>query len=307
MRPIKRQMMDDRFFLRHARAYRKPIFRGGVHSVPLTAHLEALEFELPKLAKHGRQGFKVDTLVGELEAAIHVYALGSPGSPVLIYHHDAGEHPVTETLRAMFPANSDTGLTIFMIEAPFHDSRSEAQIATASVEIYLAMQAVAIATTEHLLLSVRPEASLRFVAGYGQGGFICNRHHMIFDTASAYIPFMAGAAEAEAFLARPQRDKGVDRNRDAFRRLLNFDDAWAERGHRNVYPVLGSIDLINPFQAEMSSYGKTPIEVWATSHLTALKSPLRLREKILRTIASLERDRIGVREAAPAKLRAFGS
>lgn len=297
MRPIKRQMMDDRFFLWHARAYRKPVFRGGVKSVPLSAHLDALEFELPKLSKPGRMSFEVDTLVGEMVAAIHVHALGSADSPVLIYHHDAGEIPAAQTLRAMFPANLDSKLAIFLVEAPFHDDRSGASIAASSVEIHLAMQAVAIAATERLLRSRRvAEASVRVVAGYGQGGFIANRHHMMFDTATAYIPFMAGTAEAETFLSRPVIDKGVEREQDVLRKLLNFDADWAERGHRNVYPVLGSADLINPFQAEMRSYGTTPIEVWAAGHLAAKKNPERMREKILRAIEEIENERKAERE-----------
>ncbi len=306
MRPIKRQMMDDRFFLWHARACRKPLFNGGVRSVPLSAHLGALEFELPKLSKPGRMAFEVDTQVGEMVAAVHVHALGGADSPVLIYHHDAGEYPPAQTLRAMFPANFDSNLAIFLIEAPFHDDRSGAGVAAMSVEIHLAMQAVAIAATERLLQSRRvAEASLRVVAGYGQGGFIANRHHMMFDTASAYIPFMAGTAEAENFLVRPTLDKSVDQ--DVLRKLLNFESAWADRGHRNVFPVLGSADLVNPFQAEMRSYGRTPIEVWAASHLAAKKSPDRMREKILRTIAEIEDARTAALEAPQPKRRAFGS
>lgn len=308
MRPIKRQMMDDRLFLRHARAHRKPLFHGGVKSVPLSAHLEALELALPKLAKPGRFAFEAETLVGEMAAAIHVHALGAAGAPVLIYHHDAGEYPPAQTLRAMFPANFDSPLSIFLIEAPFHDERSSASVAARSLEIHLAMQAVAIAATERLLQTPRlTEARVRIVAGYGQGGFIANRHHMLFDTASAYIPFMAGAAEAEAFLARPVIGKAAARDQELLRKRLNFDADWAERGHGNVFPVLGSADLVSPFQAEMRSYGKTPIEVWATSHLAARKNPERMREKILRTFAEIEAARAAPLEALMPKRRAaFG-
>lgn len=308
MGPIKQQVMDDKFFLWHARAYRKPVFHGGVKSVPLSAHVDTLEFKLPTLSKPGRVSFEVDTQVGEMVAAIHVLAPGTPDSPVLIYHHDASEVPPAQTLRAMFPANSDSKLAIYLIEAPFHDDRKGAGVATSSVEIHLAMQAVAVATTERLLQTQRvADAALRIVAGFGQGGFIANRHHVMFDTATAYIPFMAGAAEAETYLSRPIVDKGVLRDQEILRKLLNFDEAWAERGHRNVFPVLGSADLINPFQAEMRSYGNTPIEVWAASHLAAKKKPERMREKILRTIAEIEDAHKAELDAPLLKRRASGS
>ena len=302
MRMIKRQLRDDRLFLWHARASRKPHFHDGVKSPPLSAHLDALDFELPKLSKPCRASFEVSTLAGDVTAAIHVLALGAANSPVLIYHHDAGEYPPAQTLRAMFPANSDSGLAIFLIEAPFHDDRSSARIAASSVIIHLAMHAVAIAATERLLQSRRvAEATIRVVAGFGQGGFIVNRHHMIFDSATAYIPFMAGTAEAEPYLSSVPTAKRALRDQQALRELYNFDEAWAERGHRNVFPVLGSADLVNPFNAEMRSYGNTPVEVWASGHLAARKNPERMREKILRHITELDAERKAAFEPLPKR------
>ncbi|MFZ1989030.1 MAG: hypothetical protein WAW96_04590 [Alphaproteobacteria bacterium] len=306
MRTIKRQLMEDRLFLWHARASQKPHFHGGTRSPPLSSHLEALEFELPKLTKPGRVSFKVSTLAGDVTAAIHVHALGAPGSPVLIYHHDTNEFPPTRTLRAMFPAGWNSGLTIYLVEAPFHDARSSTQFATNSVMLHLTMQAVAISVTERLLLSPSvARASIRVVAGFGQGGFIANRHHMMFDSATAYIPFMAGTAEAEPYLSRVPTAKRALRDRGALRALLNFSEAWAERGHRNVFPVLGSADLVNPFDAEMRSYGKTEIEVWALSHQAAKNSPERMRKKILRHIADLQAERGAALEEPAPQRRAF--
>jgi hypothetical protein len=306
MRTIKRQLMDDRLFLWHARASRKPHFHGGVRSPALSAHLEGLEFELPKLVKPGRASFDVSTLAGEVSAAIHVHALGAPGSPVLIYHHDTNEFPPSQALRAMFPQGSNSGLAIYLIEAPFHDARSSTQFAENSVMLHLTMQAVAIAVTERLLLSAHiTQASIRVVAGFGQGGFIANRHHMFYDSATAYIPFMAGTAEAEPYLSSVPTARRALRDQGGLRALLNFDAAWAERGHRNVFPVLGSADLVNPFEAEMRSYGATEVEVWAMSHQAAKKSPERMRRKILRHIAELQRDHGAAIETQAPKRRAF--
>lgn len=303
MRTIKRQLMDDRLFLWHARASQKPHFHGGVRSPSLSAHLEALDFELPKLTKPGRASFDVSTLAGDVTAAVHLHALGAAGSPVLIYHHDANEFPPAQTLRAMFPAGAASGLTIYLIEAPFHEARSSTHFAANSLMLHLAMQAVAIAITERLLkTSPIAHAAIRVVAGFGQGGFIANRHHMLFDSATAYIPFMAGTAEAERYLANVPTAKRAVRDQANLRTLLNFDAAWAERGHRNVFPVLGSADLVNPFEAEMRSYGNTEIEVWAMSHQSAKKSPDRMRTKILRHVADLQAER-GIMVEMPSPRR----
>ena len=306
MRTIKRQLMDDRLFLWHARASQKPHFHGGVRSPPLSAHIDALDFELPKLTKPGRVTFEVSTLAGDMAAAIHVHALGAPGSPVLIYHHDAHEFPPSQTLRAMFPATRSSELTVYLIEAPFHHARSGAQVAATSLMLHLAVQAVAIGATERLLLSPRAaQASVRVVAGFGHGGFITNRHHMLYDTATAYVPFMAGTAEAELHLSSRPTAKRALREQSELRSLLDFNEAWAERGHGNVFPVLGSADLVNPFEAAMRSYGDTEVEVWAMSHQAAKKSPQRMREKILRHIRDLQIERGEVFEMPAPRRSAF--
>jgi len=301
MRSIKRQILDDKLYLWRARTLRRPYFHHGLDSPPLAEHLRALELELPRLGRDGRHAFTVTTLFGPIEAAIHVYAYAAD-APVLIYHHSAGEVPATRTVREIFPNPRKSGLSIFVIEAPFHETAGDFKAASSSMMTYLAMQAVAIEVTERLLRS-RPigAAPSRAVAGYGQGGFIANLHHLIYDTAYLYVPFMAGTAPAETFLESLPTAGRARHKPEELRRLLNFDAQWSERAHSNVFPVLGSADVVNRFNTQARSYGDTAIEVWPLSHLAAAKSPSRLRAKIMRHIEEVSAARHRVIELTPER------
>ncbi len=63
----------------------------------------------------------------------------------------------------------------------------------------------------------------------GQGGYITNWHHVLYDTADAYIPFMAGAAPAEPFLSTLPTAPAVRRDATRLREMLNFDGQWSNR------------------------------------------------------------------------------
>jgi hypothetical protein len=298
MRPIKRQILDDRLFLLRARALRKPCFHGGLDSPPLAEHLRALDFELPRLGRPGRFAFKAESLVGSVGAAIHLYVQGADDAPVLIYHHAGGEVPATSALRDIYPSPHRAGLTILAVEAPYHETSRQFEAANGSMLTFLTMQAVAIEATERLLQSpALSEAPLRVVAGYGQGGFVANLHHLHYDTANIYIPLMAGTAQAEPFLDALPTASRVRHKPDALRQLLNFDAEWAKREHRNVFPVLGCADLVNRFDTQSRSYAATPIEVWPLSHRAGAKAPERIRAKITWQVEAALDERRVAREA----------
>jgi hypothetical protein len=280
------QVLQDRLHVRMGRLGSRPIFRHGLDTPPLAEHLRIADFKLPRLQRPGREEFAAATLAGELRAALSLYSSGGPAAPVLIYHHDLGEIPPGRTIELMFPRNREFDLTLYVIEAPFHRTAKEAKLATASLHDYLSMIAVLILATERLIETRGvAEAPLCMVAGFGQGGTVANRHHLLYDSADLYLPFMAGTAPAETFLAREHRSEAARSHAAFVRERLNFDAAWAKRDHDNVFPVLGSADFINRFDPQSRSYGATPIEVWNTGHVAAAKQPGRMREKILKHLS----------------------
>lgn len=278
-------VLQDRMHIWLRKFGSKPYLHGGLDSPPLAEHLRVLDFQLPRLTRPQRGEFVARTLMGDVKAAIILHTAGPAHAPVLIYHHDAGEIPVWRTVEQMFQRRGQPELSIYIVEAPFHDSQRAAKEACASLLSYLAMISVAIGVTERLLDSpATSSASKRVIAGYGQGGYIANWHHVLYDSADAYIPFMAGAAPAEQFLSALPTAPKVRKNAPLLREHLNFDTAWNARSHEKVFPVLGSADAINPFEPQARSYGETPIEVWGLGHIAATKHPERLRAKILKHI-----------------------
>lgn len=265
----------------------KPFLHGGLDSPPLAEHLRVLDFALPHLTRPGRAAFKARALAGEVDAALILHTDAGRNAPVLIYHHDTGEIPVWRTAEQMFPRRQGkkSELTIYVVEAPFHESARAAKDGCSSLLSYLTMMSVSIAATERLMETrAVSNAPKRVVAGYGQGGYVTNWHHILHDTADAYIPFMAGAAPAEPFLSSLPTAAGARRNADHLRERLNFEGEWGARNHEKVFPVLASADAIIPFESQARSYGETPIEVWGTGHIAAAKQPERLRAKILKHI-----------------------
>jgi hypothetical protein len=280
------QVLQDRLHVQMGRLGSRPFFRHGLDTPPLEEHLRIADFKLPRLQRPGREEFAAATLAGELRAALRLHSSGGPAAPVLIYHHDQGEIPPGRTMERMFPRNHESYLTIYVIEAPFHRTPREAQLATLSLHDYLSMIAVLILATERLIeIRAVAEAPLRALAGFGQGGYVANRHHMLYDSADLYLPFMAGTAPAETFLPKEHRTAGARNHAGYVRERLNFDAAWSQRSHDNVFPVLGSADFINRFDPQSRSYGTTPIEVWNTGHVAAAKQPDRMREHILKHIS----------------------
>ncbi len=278
-------VFQDRMHLWLRQFGSKPFLHGGLDTPPLAEHLRVLDFKLPQLTKPGRAEFHGHSLMGDVRAALVLHTQAAPDAPVLVYHHDTGEVPVWRMIDQMFQRDQEPEITIYVVEAPFHDSARSARDARGSLLAYLTMISVSLAATERLLAQKAvAHAPTRTVAGYGQGGYIANWHHILYDTADAYIPFMAGAAPAEPFLSTLPTAPGVRRDGDRLRELLNFDAEWHTRNHDKVFPVLGSADYINPMESQARSYGATPIEVWGTGHVAAIKQPDRLRAKILKHV-----------------------
>lgn len=284
MSKLNREMLSDRLYLWGLRARHKPAFHGGLDSPALADHLQVLDVELPELPGSGRVPCEVTTLMGQVRMAVSVQSLAPPTEPVLIFHHDFGDS-ADEALRRAFRHYDGPALTVIGVEAPFHGTHGEAMSGLVSLMAYLTMLAAPVAVTEKLLeFGHLAQAPVRAVAGFGQGGYISNLHHMIYNSAEVYVPFMAGAAPAEVFLNALPTAGAVRRKPAKLRQLLNFDEAWRAHAHPNVFPVLGSADLINRFDAQARSYGDTPIEVWNASHMETMRHPERLRQKIVRHI-----------------------
>ncbi len=260
-------------------------FRRGHDTPEFAAHLQALgAVSLPPLDRPGEHELTISTLAGELDAGISVLRWHGARAPTVIYHHGGSEIPSTRTAARIFaPEELTTPVNAIVIRLPFHRSGLEFRGVLADLHAFLSMLAVGVGLTERVLTAAAlRESAGTLVAGFSQGGFITNRHHLHCNSADAYLPMMAGTDQGELFLSLFPAVTGAAAERVCAR--LNFSTAWRTIEHANVFPVLARRDGINPLSLMGPGYGEVDVELWDTSHLAGFDDPARLREAIVRRL-----------------------
>lgn len=252
--------------------WRTRYFRDGVTTAPFADHLSAVEADWPAVDSVGvgTHEVSVETLAGSHHAAIAVHKWVGLDAPTLIWHHGGGEHPYDSIFTGAFPDAHAVGANLLLVRAPGHEARGGVQHVGATLEGYLAMLATSVAATEHVLDSL--EAARTVVAGYSLGGFATNRHHVAYDTADAYVPFMAGTAHGEIFLTTvPAAPRALARP-DYLRRRLDFIDGWRRRDNDSVRPILGLDDCLNRYETQRASYPGVNPETWPVGHIRGISA-----------------------------------
>ena len=278
----------DRFWVWTLRMFAGRPFRLGHDTPAFEAHLEALgPVALPPLDRPGRHELTISTLAGELDAGLCVLRWHGADVPTVIYHHGGSEIPYTRTAARIFAEQEiTTPINAIVIRLPFHRSGLEFRGVLAKLGSFISMLAVGVGLTERVLSSTPLRGSPgTLVAGFSQGGFITNRHHVHYNSADAYVPMMAGTNQGDLFAAMfPALSRATV---ERIRARLNFTEAWRARDHAKVFPVLARRDGINPLAVMGPGYPDVDVELWDTSHLAGFNEPARLREVILRRLPGL--------------------
>jgi hypothetical protein len=279
---MNRHIALDRCLLLTIRWFGKPFFTESICSMPFEDHLRAVRIHLPELQGTGYYDADVDTSVGRLPLRLHVLHASDASRPLVIYNMGGGESPFDRGARRIFPLDQALALNVVAIEAPLQRSVRQLSKAFARLDNYLAMLAATVAMNEHVLQSTRfGSAAVKVIAGTSLGGFVANRHHLAFGSASAYVPFVAGTRHGEIFLTTIASGAAARNDPGHIRDRLNFDDAWARTRHPNVFPVLGRFDQLNRLEVQGPSYGDTPLDIWQGGHLYNSLHPQRSLHKIL--------------------------
>lgn len=266
----------------------KKYFQESIESPTFEEHLKGVTLDFPHFRGEGLYELEVETLAGEMDAAFRIAQWKGTDAPTVLYHHGASEHPFDKSFKKIFPPDQPVDANLIVIRSPYHrTSNTELMKAGVHLSRYVALMAVSVAVTERLLSLVNKTAGT-LVAGYSLGGFITNRHHMQYNTAGAYVPFMAGTVHGEIFLTTWKAAPQAVEHAEVLRDRLNFDKEWAARSHNNVFPVLGLYDPLNLIETQGPSYGDVSVEVWKTGHLSSTFACEKWREKILRHLPGLE-------------------
>lgn len=258
-------------------------FGTSVATPSFEVHLSATKIVLPALEGVGTYRFPVSGLAEAHTGEIRIIHWKNANAPVLIWHQGGGERPYDLTISRMFPADRACDINVIAVKAPFQDSLSDANRYFAHLHNYVAMMATTVCVTELLLTQTAlKQSQCKMVGGYSLGGIVSNRHRVEFNSADLYFPFMAGTRHGDIFMKSVSIGKAGRNDPDAVTNRLNFDLRWQAANPQNVYPVLGSQDLLNRMSAQGPSYGETPYEVWNGGHLYGAARPQLLRQKICR-------------------------
>lgn len=283
---INRHVLFDKVLLMTFRYLGSPFFSRSIDSPPLLDHLAAVTFDRNQIGDHGEFEFIASSLAPAVSVKVNVFHNAGALAPVILYNMGGGEAPYDGTIKRAYPASEDPGVSIVAIEAPWQRDRAQLANAFEDLNTYMAMLAITIRMNEWLLRSDQFSRSPRkVIAGTSLGGFVCNRHHLEYNSADAYVPLVAGTLHGEIFLSTIRSSKLVTDNPCVIRKHLNFQDQWDRAPHNNVYAQLGRYDQLNQLEVQGPSYGNAAIDIWEGGHMYHVIHPTLLRKKLDAVIA----------------------
>lgn len=278
-------MFQDRVLLMATRIFSPPFFRDSLETPPFDIHLRTTGVELPHLAGPGYYPVRAHTLAGKLDLGVRVLHWGGEETPCVIHHQGGGERPFDRIISSAYPQDESCPWTVIAVKAAMQDSLSQQNAAFASLDNYLAMIAASVTLTERLVHTERlSRSAVKLVSGYSLGGFVAMRHHLCFNTADLYVPFVAGGRHTSIFTDTVRSGIRTAEEESYVRERLDMDREWETRGHPNVFPVLARRDGLNRIETMLPSFGTTPVEIWEKGHLQGATNPSLVRRKIDRHI-----------------------
>ncbi len=265
----------------------KRYFRDGVASRSFEEHLAAVHNKLPQWKGEGLYELEAQTAEGVMFPAFRVHRWHGDRAPTLIYHHGASQIPFDGVFNAIFDPEKlppDLAANLIVVRTPFHQKgRLELLEGGATLSRFLALMAVSVRVTEHLVQALRARGVKHVgVVGISMGGFIANRHRVHYGSATFYAPVVAGTAFAEVLLR--EADPRARPHAAAIREHLNFRDKWRKAAPENVFPILGRFDAVCRLEEQGPSYGGTPVEIWDCGHLTTVLAVRALRHFFLKQL-----------------------
>lgn len=275
-----------------------PIFRHGIASPPLHQHLTAVRLDLPPGTAARRYTVSASTLAGHLEAGFQVRPGARPDLPVLVYHHGIAEMPYDKSFRGIFRRRAAIEAHLIAVRAPFHRSWLDLIPGLASLHHFLAMCAVSL----HLMEAMRARfmangACGSLIVGTSLGGFLALMHHLMYGTADAYVPLLAGPDLAHVMLATHYRrylaPVALERPEHLSARL-DFRQAFHDSRPHHVFPLLARYDLDMLYAHHHACYtaSQIPVEAIERGHLTGAFAFAALRAHVLRCLRMVQTSRL---------------
>ena len=261
-------------------------FREDVQAHSMKEHLKAVELSLPEISGEGDYIIEAETLAGSLEALFRIVQWKGADFPTVIYHHGAAEIPFDFGFNKIFPLKKmDIAANFILIRAPYHDTNKNYSRGRAAADGYLAMIATSVQLIAELAAYLKGVSQSQVIlSGSSLGGFICNIHHIYFNSADSYVPLLAGLnmydAIFESIYSRSVAEMTADQ-KEKFKDILDFTEEFETCSNDNVFPLLATDDQIVRYDVQKKSYGDCSVSSFARGHLTGSLAARKLREHIL--------------------------
>ncbi|HSX80821.1 MAG TPA: hypothetical protein VLQ80_19905 [Candidatus Saccharimonadia bacterium] len=283
----------DRLHVALLRHILPPVFRHGIDSPPLAAHLAAVRLTLPALTATRHYTVTAHTLIGEVAAGFQVRWGGQPDLPVIVYHHGIAEMPYDKSFRGIFRGSVPAQAHLVAVRAPFHRTWLDLLPGLGSMSHFLAMCAVAVQlgeTIRQALLGRGARGSM--VVGTSLGGFLALVHHLMFGTADGYVPLLAGPDLAHVMLDTHYRHFLASQalaHPTMLQTLLDWRQAFKASDPRRVLPLLARYDRDMLYAHHAACYAASgiPVVTIARGHITGSLAFAALRAHVLACIQAL--------------------
>jgi pimeloyl-ACP methyl ester carboxylesterase len=271
------------------------VFADSAESPPVGAMLEHVAVSVPTLEGEGTYELTAETPVGTLDATVLVAQWVDPTAPTVVYHHGSGESPLAEgrfatnTFRDIFLDGGEAvdEFNLVAIRAPYHAlSTREYARALRDLERFVAMLATSVAVVDEVVTQLAGSGPV-FVAGISLGGWVTTLHRTYRNTATGYVPLLAGARLGDLFADSGYRrmvgGAGAARS-ERLRATLNYDDDFQQVTTANLHPLLARYDQYIEFETETPTYEGYDVVVLEKGHVTATLDADALREHVVGTV-----------------------
>jgi hypothetical protein len=259
-------------------------FSESVESPTLIELYQGFAVTVPPIVSEGEFPVVV-TGRDDLRPIVHVLRWLGDGYPAVIYHHISNEYPIDGSCRKiLLSAKNPLHANVVLVQAAYHETSAAFNKCVRGLSSFAAMVALSARVIDECVAQLSERKMKTVVAGMKLGGWVANFHHAVSNSASAYVPALAGAGFGDIFVdssfnkcvsSRALREHG------RVRRALNFDDLFMARaGHPNVYPILAEYDRISDYYRQSTCYGDHRIAVLSKGHITGARAFDVLRSQI---------------------------
>jgi hypothetical protein len=274
----------------------KKFFSRTISGPSWSRHLEGVRLSQPRQEAPDQFLLPMQTLAGPVDPAYKIIQWKGAVFPTLIFHHGHSEAAfdfsaqANNTFKNMFLwKQAPVEANWIVIRAPYHnDSLLHYLEHMVELSHYMAMLVGSVWTMEHVVQECRQKKNEKiYLAGVGMGGSAVNLHRTLYNSATAYIPLLAGAALAEVFVTGAYRRLTGSlalEYPDSVRQLLNFEEAFQGVKGTPVFPLLARFDRVINWERQKQGYMPESLQSIRKGHMTALMAPDLLRQHVLRAM-----------------------